>query len=250
MIIGIVTAIIILFAVLGSENAFIDPNAKKDIKKYIEDKNTQDEILGLMKAYTKEFKAGRKNEKKLEKKLEELFSIRGNDIADFQVVFDEYMQSRKSRQESYTKAILKTKSLITDSEWENMLANMDSKVKKQLKEQEKSVSSVEIINIKMQNQLEKQIDEEERRTRVTKIMEKTNSTELSILRKLNEFNYKDNEILKNQNATEEEYKQAFKEFNGLWQEYFDLYTRSYEQLSSVTTDDEWKAIKKFTSKIF
>ena len=250
MIIGIVTAIIILFSVLGSENAFIDPNAKKDVKKYILDKNKQDEVLALMKAYSKEFKAGRKKEKKMEKELETLFSVRSNTLEDFQTIFDEYMQSRKSRQESYTKSILRTKSLITNSEWENMVANMDSKVKKQIKEQEKSVSSVEIINVKMLAQLEKQIDEEERRIQAARIIEETNSTELSILRKLNAFNYKDNEILRNKNANEEEYRQAFREYNGLWQEYFDLYTSAYEQLSAVTTDEEWKAIKKFTSKIF
>ena len=250
MLIGIVTVIIIMFSVLGSENAFIDPNAKKDVKKYITDKNKQDEVLGLMKAYTKEFKAGRKKEKKMEKQLESLFNVRSNTLQDFQSIFDDYMQSRKSRQESYTKAILRTKSLIADSEWENMVANMDSKGKKQIKEQEKSVSSVEIINSKMLAQLEKQIDEEERRVQAAKIMEETNSTELSILKKLTEFNYKDNKIMRDKNASEEEYRQAFNEYNGLWQEYFDLYTSSYEQLSAVTTDEEWKAIKKFTSKIF
>jgi hypothetical protein len=250
MIIGIVAAIMILFSVLGSENAFIDPNAKKDVKKYILDKDTQDEVLGLMKAYTKEFKAGRKKEKKMEKQLESLFSVRSNTLQDFQSIFDDYMQSRKSRQESYTKAILRTKSLITDSEWENMVANMDSKVKKQIKEQEKSVSSVEIINSKMLAQLEKQIDDEERRVQATKIMEETNSTEIAILKKLNAFNYKDSNLLRDRNATEAEYKDAFIEYNNLWQEYFDLYTGAYEQLSALTTDEEWKAIKKFTSKIF
>ncbi len=52
MIIGIVTAIMVLFTVLGSEYAFIDSNAKKHVKKYIVDKNTRDEVLGLMKAYS------------------------------------------------------------------------------------------------------------------------------------------------------------------------------------------------------
>ena len=148
------------------------------------------------------------------------------------------------------RSILKTKSLVTDSEWENMLTNMNSKVKKQNKEQEKSVATVENINLKMTAQLEKQIDDEGRRIQATRIMEETNTTEVSILKKLNKFNYKDNDLMRNKNANEEEYKKAFKEFNDLWQEYFDLYTSAYKQLSAVTTDDEWKSIRKFTSKIF
>ena len=67
MLIGIATVLMLLFSVMGPENAFIDPTAKKDVKKYILDKNTQEEVLGLMKAFTKEFKAERKKEKKMEK---------------------------------------------------------------------------------------------------------------------------------------------------------------------------------------
>ncbi len=250
MLLGIVTALIILFSLMGSESAFIDPNAKKDVKKYILNKNVQQEVLGLMKAFTKEFKAGRKKEKKLEKQLESLLSVRGSSTEDFRSVFDDYMQSRKSRQESYMRSILKTKSLVTDSEWENMLINMESKVKKQIKEQEKSVATVENINLKIKATLEKKIDDNERNIQASRIMEESNITEVSILKKLNQFSYKDNDLMRNKYSTEEEYKKAFKEFNDLWQEYFDLYTSAYEQLSAVTTDDEWKAIRKFTSKIF
>ena len=188
MIIGIVTAIILLFSVLGSETAFIDPKAKKDVKKYVVDKNTQKEILGLMKAFAKEYKTNRKKEKKLETQLEKLFSVKGNTIEEFRPVFDEYVQSRKSRQESYTKSILRTKSIISDAEWENMLASVDSKIKKQLKEQEKMISEVEKTNEKMESQLKSQIDDEERSNEVSKIMSEVNASEVAILKKLNTFN--------------------------------------------------------------
>jgi hypothetical protein len=250
MIIGIVAAIMILFSVLGSETAFIDPNAKKDIKKYIIDKNTQNEILGLMKAYTKEYKTSRKIEKKLEKQMEELFAVRGNTTEDFQLVFDEYMQSRKSRQGSFIKSILKTKSLISDTEWENMIANFDSKIKKQLKEQEKIISKVESDNAKMDSQLKSQIDDVERSDQVAKIMREVNKSEVAILKKLSAYNYKDNELLRNRVATEDEYIKAYKEYNDLWQEYFELYFNAYVNLSEVVTDEEWKIMKKYTKGMF
>jgi hypothetical protein len=250
MIIGIVTAILLLFSVLGSETAFIDPKAKKDVKKYVVDKRTQEEILGLMKAFTKEYKAGRKGEKKSETQLEKLFSVKGNTIEDFQPVFDEYVQSRKSRQESYTKSILRTKSIISDAEWENMLSSVDSKIKKQLKEQEKMISEVEKTNEKMESQLKSHIDDEERSSQVSKIMSEVNVSEVAILKKLNAFNYKDNELLMDRVASEEEYIKAFKEYNDLWQEYFDLYVNAYMSLSEEVTDEEWKVIRKFSKQFF
>jgi hypothetical protein len=250
MIIGIVAAILLLFSALGSETAFIDPKAKKDVKKYVVDKRTQEEILGLMKAFTKEYKAGRKGEKKSETQLEKLFSVKGNTIEDFQPVFDEYVQSRKSRQESYTKSILRTKSIISDAEWENMLSSVDSKIKKQLKEQEKMISEVEKTNEKMESQLKSHIDDEERSSQVSKIMSEVNTSEVAILKKLNAFNYKDNELLMDRVASEEEYIKAFKEYNDLWQEYFDLYVNAYMSLSEEVTDEEWKVIRKFSKQFF
>jgi len=64
------------------------------------------------------------------------------------------------------------------------------------------------------------------------------------------FNYKDSELFRNKTASEEEYKTAFKEFNGLWREYFDLYTKVYMDLSAVTTDKEWQIMKKYTKGLF
>ena len=74
--------------------------------------------------------------------------------------------------------------------------------------------------------------------------------EMVILEKLKTFNYKDWEMLRDRKTTKEEYILAMNEYNGLWQDYFDLYLDAYERLSKVTTDDEWKVIRKYTKKIF
>ena len=112
------------------------------------------------------------------------------------------------------------------------------------------VSDVEKANAKIKSQLKNQINDEERRSRASQIIEEVNVSEVAILRKLNEYNYKDNNLLRNRNATEEEYRQTFKEYNDLWQEHFNLYTSAYEELSAVTTDEEWKVIKKLGAKVF
>ena len=203
-----------------------------------------------MKTYETEFKAGRKKEKKQEKALEKLFAIRNSKMSDFQSVFDDYMQSRELRQLSYIEAVLGTKSIVTDTEWENILSGIDSQAKIQLYEQDKLVAKVEYANKSMEGELKKWIEEEQRANQASIIMKEVNSSEIAILKKLQAFNYKDTELFRNKNATEEEYKKGFKEYNGLWREYFGLYTKAYMDLSAVTTDKEWKLMKKYTKGFF
>jgi hypothetical protein len=81
-------------------------------------------------------------------------------------------------------------------------------------------------------------------------MREVNTSEVAILKKLSAYNYKDNELLRNRVATEGEYIKAYKEYNDLWREYFDLYSKAYIDLSAVTTDNEWKIMKKYTKGMF
>ena len=73
MLIGIAAAIILLTTVMnGSESVLLSPNAGKFIKKHVEAKETQKEILSLVKDYKKDVKPNLKREKKLQKEMEEL----------------------------------------------------------------------------------------------------------------------------------------------------------------------------------
>jgi len=248
--IGLATALLLASALFGSETAFIDPAGRSYIKEYVLDKDRKAEVLDLMKTYETEFKAGRKKEKKHEKALEKLFAVRNSEMSDFQSVFDDYMQSRELRQVSYLEAVLRAKSIVTETEWINILSAIDSRTKIQSYDQDKLVSKVEFANESMEAELKKWIEEEQRANQASIIMKEVNASEMAILKKLHSFNYKDTELFRNKNATEEEYKTVFKEYNSLWRAYFDLYTKAYTDLSAVTTDKEWKIMKKYTKGIF
>jgi hypothetical protein len=248
--VGLLTALLLGSALFGSESAFIDPTVRSDIKEYVLDKDRKAEVLDLMKTYETEFKAARKKEKKQEKTLEKLFAVRNSEMSEFQTVFDDYMQSRELRQLSYIEAALRAKSIVTDTEWANILTDVDSRTKIQLYEQEKLVAKVEFANESMEAELKKWIDEEQRSNQASLIMKEVNASEIAILKKLHAFNFKDSELFRNKTASEEDYKNAFREFNGLWRAYFDLYTKAYTDLSAVTTDKEWQIMKKYTKGIF
>jgi hypothetical protein len=137
---GLFITIVLSSVIFGDESAFINPSARSDVKFYILDKDRQADVLELMKTYESEFNASRKKEKKLEKTLEKLFADRNSEIQDFQAVFDDYMQLREFRQLSYTKAVLRTKSIVTDTEWSSLLSGNEGRQEVQLNEQDKLIS--------------------------------------------------------------------------------------------------------------
>jgi hypothetical protein len=248
--IGLGATLLLMSALFSSESAFINQAARADVKKYILDKDRQAEVLDLMKTYEKEFNVERKKEKKQEKALEKLFAIRTSEMSDFQLVFDDYMQSRELRQLLYIEGALKVKSIMTDTEWANILTGFDSRTKIQSYEQDKLVSKVEYSNKSMEAELKKWIEEEQRANQASLIMKEVNASEVTILKKFQALIYKDSELFRNKTASEEEYKIAFKEYNSLWRAYFDMYTKAYKDLSAVTTDKEWQIMKKYTKGMF
>jgi hypothetical protein len=250
MVAGVLIAFMFATGLFGPESAFIDHAARSDVKNYILDEDRQTEVLDLMKAYEKVFKDSRKKEKKHEKALEEFFAVRNSEISVLQSVFDDYMRLIELRQLSYMEAILKTKSIVTESEWENLLSGIDEREKMQLYDQDMLISKIETSNKRIESDFNIWIEDDKRAKQASLIMKEVNSSEVAILKKLPELNLNDDGLLRNKNATEEDYKKAFKENNRWWNEYFELYIEAYIDLSAVTTDSEWKIMKKYTKGIF
>ena len=246
----IVAGIIFLFNTLSSESVFIDPKARKDVKKYVEDERRQHDILDLMHVYKEDYTVRRRIEKAMETRFEELYSYRARELDEFQPVINVYMKTRTEKQDLYVDTILKFKSMVTDQEWEQLLVNMDKSAKAYIKKQDKIITKYKKANSEISSGLKGKIEDKESREKAVSIMAEIDTREMSILQKLQTFNYKDLELLRNRKTTKEEYKHALSEYNELWQDYFDLYLDAYERLSKVTTDDEWKIIRKYSKKIF
>jgi hypothetical protein len=247
--IGFAITFLLIGSFSGSESAFVNQAARSDVKKYIHE-DRQTEVLDLMKAYETEFKVIRKKEKKHEKSLENLFVSHNSEMSDFQPVFDAYMQLREQRQLSYMEAVLKTKNIVTDDEWAKLLSGIDDREKVQVYKQDEVISKIESSNEYIEEDLKKWIEDDKKANQASLIMKEVNSSEVAILKKMPEFNYKEDGLLRNKNSTEEDYKKAFKKYNSWWSEYFDLYAKAYIDLSAVTTDKEWKIMKKYTKGIF
>lgn len=247
---GLAIALMIASNLFGSESAFFNLDTRDDVRIYVLDKDRKDELLSLMITYDKNLRTDEKKEIKQEKALEKLFTVRNSQMSDFYSIFDDYMQSRELRQLSYIKSILKAKSIFTDTEWSNMLLGIDSRIEIQMNEKDKLESIVVYLNEGIEEELKKKIEEEKRALEVSSIMKEINASEVDILKKLLAFNYIEVDLLRNRHTTEEQYDKAFKEYNDLWREYFNLYTSGYMKLSAVTTDNEWKVMKKYTKGLF
>ncbi len=182
--------------------------------------------------------------------FEKLYSVRARDLEVFQPILFVYNRTRTEKQDLYVEAILKFKNLVTDYEWEQFLVNMYKSAKSYIKKQDKIITKYKKANSEISSSLKGSIENKELGEKAVNIMTEIDAREMSILKKLQAFNYKDWEMLRNKNTTKEEYVNALSEYNNLWQDYIDLYLDAYERLSKVTTDDEWKVIKKYSKKIF
>lgn len=246
----IVAGMIFLFSTLSSESVFIDPKARKDVKKYITDERRKQEILELMSEFKEDYTVRRSIEKDMEARFEKLYSVRANDLEVFQPILFVYMRTRTEKQDLYVEAMMKFKSKVTDDEWKLLLVNMDKSANAYLKKLDKTLTKYKKANNEISSGLKRSIENKELGEKAVNIMTEIDDKEMSILKKLQAFNYKDWELLRNRKATKEAYERALSEYNELWQEYFDLYLDAYSRLSEVTNDNEWKIIKKYSKKIF
>jgi hypothetical protein len=246
----IVAGMIFFFNTLSSESVFIDPKLRKEVKKYITDERKRNEILDLLSKYKEDYTVRRSIEKDMEASFVELYSFRGKELAVFQPTITVYMRSRTEKQDLYLEAIMKFKKLVTDHEWDQLLVNMDKSAKTYLEKQDKIIAKYKKANSEISSKLEGKIENKESRDKAIAIMADIDTREMSILQKLQAFNDIDLELLRNRETTKEAYEQALSEYNDLWQIYIDLYLDAYSRLSEVTTDDEWKIIRKYSKKIF
>ena len=246
----LVASIVLLFNTLSSESVFLDPKAKKDVKKYVSDEGRKKEILDLMSQYKEAFTVRRSIEKQMERKFEELYSVRGTSMQAFQSVISVHSRTSAEKQDLYVDSMLKLKSLVTDKEWDQLLFNIDKSAEAYLNNLDKTIKKYKKLNTEISTGLEGVIENQESREKAVAIMSEADSIEMRILNDLRVFTHKDWQLLRDRNATEEAYGEALGEYNDLWQDYIDLYLDSYSRLSNVTTDKEWKVIKKYSKQIF
>ena len=171
MLIGLAGLLLALFmGSSGSETILLDPDMKKNVHEYVEDKGRIKEIDALLKDTEKSQKAFTKNTfKPLSKELEALNLDYNSSKESYTALFTDYYAAVKSVQTDYLTNELKIRKLITEAEWNKIMqAVQDKKEKDKVKEAPQK--SMDKMNNDLMALAEKTISDKEKLEQVKNIL--------------------------------------------------------------------------------
>ena len=145
----IVTGIILLISILFGGSGipvFIIEDLQKEVKENIKDKDRQKQVLAITKDYEKAVKDYQKQIDKNKKSMKKLNLDKNTPKDSIVNLLNETAEIWKEIQTEGIDDRLKATKLITDAEWENIIANSVSDLsKKEVKSQDKNVEGWRVV---------------------------------------------------------------------------------------------------------
>jgi len=248
MIIGLVALMGIIFGV-GSQDYFYLHNFDKSINKYVDDKERKKELQSYIKDYQKAVKEyNKKHEEQIElfkeKNLDKNISIQWYE--DF---FGSVLELRKDRQANAIDFRLLVQRIITDDEWENIIADTKKEESKTLEKEKKKTDKKKGSNDQQfLGKDDQYVSDEERQEEIMQSFQKFADASLELRASYHEFNAVSNQLLVDKEASEEEMWEVVNSSNDMRVEMYTEFLGFLENLKKNTNMDEWAIIMKDFNK--
>jgi len=235
----------------GNISAFVVEDFPKEVKKNVDDKERQKEIMASFKPYEKEFKKVQKDLNKSKKKMKKLNLDRNASSEDIESILDGANDAWKGVQTSGLQSRAKTLEMLSDEEWELIIAkSLEEFDKKDVKKQEKAYKEFEKKFTKLKATIEKEITDADKKDQILATLETfkidmknyVDASANRTIKELHEFGDKD--------ATEAELNEALSTIDDAREQFFDGIVKLHFDLVESTTDEEWSKISKAVNKIF
>ena len=236
-------AFTILLKLLGGGSTFVVPKLDNYVKKYVVDDTRKKEVLDMLKVAKKERKVTLKKDKKLLKELRKLSESRTSTQADFDMLYEEVLQSDTKSQNANIKVNQESQELITSDEWSTIMIDVAKNLDKTDKKRTKTLKKVEKKFVKWQNNIKKGISDVEKRKMAMEAVEDLKITYLKNYKIIQEEMVNKNSIIYKYKASESEIMSLQKEFMELIKEVYDTNTSTHFKLVELSTPEEWKKVK-------
>lgn len=243
--------IITLIKVLGGghETFFLNPDLKKNVKTYVENKENKQEIYAIMKESKKTQKVFVKTRKSYFKKYKVLNFDRNSTMDQHQALRNEYQEIRKEISAFSIEKELAMKKLCSEEEWGNI---MNAVMKK--KDKGKVKKSMEKSNQKFFDKLVKtftiSIANEANRKKTLKSLDELKETVDTAIPMISELSYKKRDAIRSYNATKADYDEGAEELTIIRKKVNDNFLKLRFQLLEYTTENEWNTIIKEYNNLF
>lgn len=249
----VATLSLLIGMLLGGSNipTFIVEDLPKEIKRNIDDKERKDEILSILKEYEKEFKKSQKSLDKLKKKVKKLNLDRNSEKDSIDKVLNDASGIWQSIQTSGINNRILVQELLSEEEWENIIAkSIDELDKKEIKNQKKQYEKFNKEYDKVKNTIAEQITDVERRKKIDEAFIELKNLMKDYLEanKIKTLRY--NDAFQNLNASKADLTEALSFLDESRIKLFDGIVKLHFELTEITTDEEWSKIAKSVNKLF
>ena len=202
MLIASITALVILLS--GGFEVFFFENVEKGIKKYVEDKQRQKELLAEVKEAKGFVKAHNKYRKSEFKKFGELLGTYETTPEDFNAFFTQVAAKQKEFEGRFIDYRITVIEKVTDEEWKKMLDLSNEEVQKQMAKAAKKEAKEKEAHKKTRKTIEKEIAEVDKRNKILSEIDHLQEHYDALVDKINGINTVDNEVVTNKQASKAE----------------------------------------------
>lgn len=235
----------------GNISSYVVEDFPKEVKSNVDDKDRQKEILAITKPYEKEFKSVQKDLKKSKKQMKKLNLDRNASSEDIDEILDEANASWKHIQGTGVKARTEVMSMLSDEEWELIIAeSLEDFDKKEIKKQQKAYDNFEKKFVKLRAAIEKEISDPERQEKIFASFDSFKKDMKNYVDANMNRTAKELEEFSKRDATEEELNAALLTIDDARDQFFESIEALHFNLVEQTTEEEWTKIAKSVNKIF
>jgi len=250
MIIGTITLITMLFFAGGTFSPVLIEDAKKEIKTYVTDENTQKEVLLILDAQTKANKSYQKQIGKYKKNLKEVNADCNSKEEDLKKVIGQIIQAWSDFQAGALDRRMELQTKIKQEEWDQIIARSleepnEKQIKKSKKEYDKFVGNL----AKTKEVISENIDDPDKTNKALAAFQDFEESFEALTMAVKDRNMSGQEEFQNINAAREDLQAAMDRFNKIRGDFYDDVLNLHFKLREYTTEDEFKKIIKAVNKL-
>jgi len=233
----------------GPQNDLLILKMDKHIKEYVIDKDTQKAIMTEIKAVKKQQKSYQKDTKKHTKQLKALVGEQSADQAAFDAIFLAANEFETKMNEAFISRRILIQDLMTEEEWDQVIAASGKTFKKEQKTSDKTLSKGKKALAKMEKHLVGSFKDAEKKKQAELRASEFSATLYTSTEEILNYNQFDEETLVDYNAVESELLAVLENYSQEWNSMLQALVKVHVELAEIATQDEWKSVSKALKNI-
>lgn len=244
MIAALVALIAIIFLGGGYETVLLNPDMKKNIHEYVQDKEHVKQIDALIKEIGSSQKTFMKKIHKPDFKSFNALNLDYNSTREsYTDLLNKYFTAVEALQNNYIQSELKMRELITETEWNNIMGALLTEPDKE-KDKKQADKMVEQMHRSMLKACEKEISDTNNLDKARLILNEYKAHTEELVNTLLARGYKNRKTIRQYNASKGDFEEFKLELLDQRREYANFIIDMQFQLKKLTEETEWGKLAK------